>query len=89
MKRITPALIVAIMLLASCAAKHHDLYLNDPVGFWRGLWHGFISPIAFVISLFNDSVEVWDVNNNGGWYTFGFLLGVGSLGSSSTKATSK
>ena len=29
----------------------------------------------FIISLFNKSVEVYEVHNNGGWYTFGFLLG--------------
>lgn len=45
-------------------------------GFGRGLWHGFASPVMFIISLFNKSVEVYEVHNNGGWYSFGFLLGV-------------
>jgi hypothetical protein len=44
-------------------------------GFWMGLWHGFTSPVMFIISLFNHSVEVYEVHNNGGWYTLGFLLG--------------
>ncbi len=44
-------------------------------GFWTGLWHGMILPISFIVSLFRDSVSVYEVHNNGGWYNFGFLLG--------------
>lgn len=44
-------------------------------GFWLGLWHGVIAPITFVISLFNDGVNVYEVHNNGNWYNFGFVLG--------------
>ena len=44
-------------------------------GFWQGLWHGFISPVALVMSLFNENVSVYEVHNNGGWYNFGFLMG--------------
>ncbi len=46
------------------------------VGFWWGLWHGLIAPITFVVSLFNHSVGIYEVHNNGGWYDFGFLLGL-------------
>jgi hypothetical protein len=31
---------------------------------------------TFVISLFNDNVNVYEVNNNGNWYDFGFFFGV-------------
>ncbi len=34
-----------------------------------------ILPISFIVSLFRDSVSVYEVHNNGGWYNFGFLLG--------------
>ena len=46
-------------------------------GFWRGLWHGFISPITFIVSLFTRAVRLYEVHNNGGWYNFGFVLGAG------------
>ena len=52
---------------------------GNVAGFWRGLWHGCICPITFVISLFSDSVSFYEVHNNGGWYDFGFLLGVGMI----------
>jgi hypothetical protein len=48
-------------------------------GFWRGLWHGLISPIAFLISLFSDSVAIYEAHNNGGWYNFGFLFGAATI----------
>ncbi|MHC4757445.1 MAG: hypothetical protein ACYTE8_02195 [Planctomycetota bacterium] len=52
-----------------------------PAGFWSGVWHGLIAPIAFVISLFNPNVSIYETNNNGRWYEFGFLIGIsGSLG---------
>jgi hypothetical protein len=55
------------------------VYQDDAYGFWGGLWHGIISPISFVSSLFNDNVEFYCKNNNGGWYDFGFVLGGGLL----------
>ena len=84
--------VVAVLVLASCTAGANDL-VNTPVadggttaGFWLGLWHGFISPITFIVSLFNHDVSIYEVHNNGGWYNFGFVFGAsiffgGSAGS--------
>ena len=82
MKKITFVIIlISIMvLLSACAAGPNELR-NTPdedgevAGFWKGIWHGLISPITFVISLFSKSVYVYEVHNNGGWYNFGFLMG--------------
>lgn len=79
-------LIVIILLFTSCAHVQPNLTcLSGKVyGFWNGLWHGMISGITFIGSLFNHDIAVYAVNNNGGWYNFGFLLGVGgSLGGGS------
>jgi len=46
-------------------------------GFWKGIWHGLISPITFIISIFSKHVRFYEVHNNGGWYNFGFVLGAG------------
>jgi hypothetical protein len=75
---------MALVVLAGCAAGPNDL-ANRPregqevAGFWQGLWHGIIAPITFVISLFSDNVSMYEVHNNGNWYNFGFLLGVGTV----------
>ena len=76
--------LITIFLLSSCAAGHNtseDIAATDGsiAGFWLGLWHGIISPITFLISLFNDNVNLYEVHNNGGWYNFGFALGAGII----------
>ena len=74
-------LMIAIVLaLAACAAGANPSVNTLPdegtiAGFWLGLWHGIIAPVTLVVSLFNDSVNVYEVHNNGGWYNFGFVLG--------------
>jgi len=52
---------------------------TEPYGFWSGLWHGIIAPVTFFVSLFVEEVAIYAVNNNGGWYDFGFVLGAGIL----------
>jgi hypothetical protein len=77
-------LLLLLLALTGCAAgpnTQEDIPApNEGVaGFWRGLWQGIIAPITFVISLFSDSVNVYEVHNNGNWYNFGFILGAGVL----------
>ena len=80
-----------ILLLAGCAAGANPA-LNTPVnvdhvaGFWSGLWHGIISPITFIISLFSNNVNIYEVHNNGGWYDFGFLFGISMTFGGSARA---
>jgi hypothetical protein len=40
-----------------------------------------ISPLLFWFSLFLDGVRVYETNNKGRWYDFGFLSGVGAWAS--------
>jgi hypothetical protein len=83
------ACLLLILTLSSCAADHVDIAQcaqESPDGFWLGLWHGVIAPVTFIISLFSDSVEMYSINNNGGWYNFGFVLGAGILTVGSSKA---
>ena len=74
-------IILSLILLTSCASSVsiEECILNEPNGFWMGLWHGIIMPFSFIASLFNDSIAMYSINNNGGWYDFGFLLGASSI----------
>jgi len=56
-------------------------------GFWLGLWHGMISGFIFIISLFSDKVNFYEIHNNGSSYNFGFVLGAGILMGGSCKAS--
>lgn len=83
------ALILTLLLLSGCAPGN-ERFVTGPAGFWAGLWHGLICLITFIISLFSDSVHMYEVNNTGNWYNFGFLLGVMiAFSSSHTKSASK
>ena len=73
--------LLALILLAGCApganqsvgtASEH----GRVAGFWLGVWHGFIAPFVFVISLFKSNLNIYEVHNNGLWYNFGYLFGV-------------
>jgi hypothetical protein len=74
------ALLVLALVLTACApGANPEVGGTDPAGFLFGLWHGFISPVTFIISLFTDNVNLYEVHNNGNWYDFGFVLGAGIL----------
>ncbi len=70
------------MSLASCvhnaciATQEPQVVAAGAPGFWAGLWHGLIFPLAWVVSLFTNTVAVYAVPNNGGWYNFGYFLGI-------------
>ena len=74
---------VALLLVLSACAAGANPAVDTPsadgdlAGFWLGLWQGIIVPIAFIISLFSDTVSIYEVHNNGGWYDFGFVIGAG------------
>ena len=76
--------VALVVALASCApGSNPQEGVADPggdvAGFWLGLWQGIIAPITFVISLFSDTISVYEVHNNGNWYNLGFVLGAGIL----------
>ena len=74
MKFRTFALVAGGVLLAGCATA--PLAVEGTRGFFWGLFDGAVAPIAFVVSWFSDSVGIYGVPNSGGWYDFGFLLGL-------------
>lgn len=83
---------LAILCLTACTATEQniqDCVTGEPAGFLLGLWHGIIAPFTFIVSLFSDTITVYEVNNNGGWYLFGFLLGVGTFLGGSSKGAKK
>ena len=52
----------ALALLAACAATQSPVTVDSAApGFLLGLWHGFIFPVAWLVSLFADKVAVYAV----------------------------
>ena len=85
------AVVLALVVLLGCAAGTGRYNVDEPAGFWAGIWHGAISGITLIIHIFNHSVRIYEANNTGGWYDFGFLIGVICIwgGGSSASCRSK
>jgi len=74
-------LVAMSLTVAACVAKQSLSAVNPAApGFLEGVWHGFIFPVAWIISLFTDQIAVYAVPNNGGWYDFGYFVGICFLG---------
>ena len=78
MRRLT----IAALALALAGCAHHIGAAVRPgaPGFVLGLWHGFIFPVSWVLSLFRPDIAVYAVPNNGGWYDAGYFVGIMFLG---------
>jgi hypothetical protein len=86
MKALSILLVIILLLttLAGCApgpnlSKATASEHGGVAGFWLGLWHGFIAPFVFVVSLFRSDLNVYEVHNNGAWYNFGYLFGLACI----------
>ena len=81
-----------VLILAGCAAGT-DTYATDQAGFFSGVWHGWVAPIALIVHIFDDAVRIYESNNTGIWYDVGFYIavisGFGSLGLRRGKKSTK
>lgn len=66
--------LAAGLFITGCATQSMS-EITDPPGFLKGLLHGFILLFSFIASLFTE-YEIYAFPNTGGWYDFGFLLGI-------------
>jgi uncharacterized membrane protein HdeD (DUF308 family) len=82
-KRLIPVVVVTIglaLLLSGCAAANQ--YVNTPsttgdtAGFLQGIVQGFIIIFAFIVSLFDPTVGIYEVHNDGTAYNIGFVIGI-------------
>ena len=80
------AALTALLLLAGCATQSAAAVEPAAPGFLYGLWHGIIFPFAWVLSLFMPDVSVYAIPNNGGWYDFGYFLGIVVFGVGARKS---
>ncbi len=76
--KILLVLLLAVLMIG-CADKvdvTSCIGINgEPAGFWEGVWHGLVMVPSFIGSLIWDDVAIYAVNNNGGWYDFGYVGG--------------
>jgi hypothetical protein len=78
--------IATLLALSACAVQSGEAVAPGAPGFLLGLWHSFIFPVAWILSLFIDNVAIYAVPNNGGWYDFGYFLGIAVFGVGARKS---
>lgn len=93
MKNYLLVLLVIGLIFGLGACAHptdiHECVAPSPAGFWWGLWNGICAPFSFIGSLFSNDITMYDVNNNGAWYDFGFVLGAGILSFGGSKTANR
>lgn len=74
-------ILILVVIFTGCAdiISVEDCVNSEPYGFWSGLWHGWIILFSWIGSLFSNDIAAYAVNNTGGWYDFGSILGLGTL----------
>ena len=81
-------LLMFLMLITGCAAQYQGVSYNDPYGFFGGLLHGLVAPIALLLKVFDWVTNIIGVDvlgdiyaigkpNTGLTYWLGFILGLG------------
>jgi hypothetical protein len=75
-KTLQPVFFVACTMLLVACAHQPPAEAFDPPGFFSGLWNGLTILFALVGHLFDDGVRIYAFPNSGGWYDFGYFLGV-------------
>ena len=82
--------LVSLATLAGCAPGDGTSTVEDPDGFFWGVWHGWIAPISLIWGLFDCNIRVYEPINTGWWYDFGFYMAiVGGFGGLSFVRRSK
>jgi hypothetical protein len=70
------AALAAIAVACGGCAAGSERFVAQDAGFWMGLWHGLIIIITFIISLFSDTVRIYESHNTGALYDLGYVIGV-------------
>ncbi|MEC0092624.1 hypothetical protein [Paenibacillus macquariensis] len=69
-------MLLLIMSLTGCVPGDGKNTVDDPAGFFWGVWHGWIAPISLIVGLFKEDIRIYEIYNNGWWYDLGFYIAI-------------
>ena len=69
-------LIMLTAILCSCVPGDGKNTEEKPAGFFTGVWHGWIAPVSLIWSIFDKDISIYEVNNIGFWYNFGYYMAI-------------
>lgn len=76
MRLIYPALIIILIFLMVGCFPTYSADNEKVAGFLLGIWHGWIAPISLIIGIFDADIRIYEPNNSGWWYDFGFYIAI-------------
>lgn len=84
--------VIGVALVLSSSQTHawlqtYEVQSGMSYGFLYGIWHGVISPFAFVAQWFDHSIVLYSSVNNGWTYNLGYLLGISMVVGGGAKST--
>lgn len=69
-------LLTLIGLMATGCLPNRTEVMEKPAGFLRGIWHGWMAPLSLIVGIFNSEVTIYNPNNSGWWYDFGYYMAI-------------
>lgn len=78
-RRMAVPILVAVAcatLVAGCLPGDGTHTAANPAGFLWAVWHGWAAPFSVLFGFFRPAIRVYEVNNTGWWYDFGFYIAV-------------
>lgn len=77
-RRCLAALAIAAiaLLFASCLPGDGRNSADKPANFLTGIWHGWIAPLSLIVGIFKGNIRLYEPNNSGWWYDFGFYMAI-------------
>jgi hypothetical protein len=64
------------IILISCIPGGGHYQKEIPAGFFSGVWHGWIAPVSLIFGIFDHNIRIYELNNTGWWYDFGFYIAI-------------
>ena len=69
-------IVLLVFSLLGCFPGDDRATADNPSGFFSGIWHGWIAPLSLILGIFTDNIRVYEANNTGWWYDFGFYMAI-------------
>ncbi|NLA78434.1 MAG: hypothetical protein GX845_02665 [Erysipelothrix sp.] len=76
MKKHAWLMLLLMLILSGCMAHSYPHLGQRPAGFFVGIWHGWLAPLALILKIFNPKYTIFAINNTGFGYEVGFYIAI-------------
>ena len=68
--------VVVLLALSGCIPGDGSYTATKTAGFFWGIWHGWLAPLSLIIGIFDKNIRLYEINNTGWWYDFGYYMAI-------------